>query len=211
MLWSQRRCEVIVVANAPKYSVDFSWFALICEHIDGLSPTICGLFVLLLAHNNTDLYNELNKNQAWGKSWVHHRLCSLQSRTVNSLPEHIKATANISNAAAVKVGKLNLVFVIRTDVVFCLMYSTQQFHMQWSLFRLATVPIMQNVITHSYGSVSLPSVKTGWKLKVGASFCQWKIISFHQVVHRDCRLQGREGKSSGSVDLGTPLITLSRD
>ena len=51
-LWIDRRCEIVVVANAPKYS--FSWFTLkfagsnICEHISGLSPTNCGLFLLLV-------------------------------------------------------------------------------------------------------------------------------------------------------------------
>ena len=60
-----RRCEVIVVANAPKI---ISGFALkftskkIVQHIGGLSPTICGLFLscLVSSYNNDKQWTQRN-------------------------------------------------------------------------------------------------------------------------------------------------------
>ena len=47
-LWIDRLCEGIIVANAPNRSVDSHYVCRlkkIVQHISGLSPTICGLFL----------------------------------------------------------------------------------------------------------------------------------------------------------------------
>ena len=49
-IWIDRRCEVMVVANLPKYSVNWHYVLpgkKFVQHIGDLSPTICWLFSII--------------------------------------------------------------------------------------------------------------------------------------------------------------------